>query len=379
MYIQCTKKLLDRLGRLYEKLSTPPIPIYCWHSSCFESRGVQYVVLVNDQSGAEYSFMIPSFQDFDKLVLETLKNAMVDDHLTPDEIAWYWEQAGPIAIGPTGDPSLVAALSHHTRRLKEAHAPRFLFPEVVPSMFDENSLENSLDAAFTRAFDKLMENLNHPIAKAKSKGPKKVFSANSLGLDTTPMIALDAELMLYREEKVRRSFLMPLEMDFGTLSTIIQIGFGWGENSDHEFHLKSDTIRIGADRSDMCVRLMFEGKHTEVLMEGETLLSDFIPGVRKIKYHFDFNRGWLLDLTVKKAPDADGEPYVECTGGQGTTPPEDCGGPPGYDELCEILSDPTHDEYAETLEWVHDNRNAQFDLKRINTKLKKLKFVDGTR
>lgn len=379
MYIQCTKKLLDRLGRLYEKVSTPPQAIYCWHASCFESRGSQFVVLVNDQSGAEYSFKVTSFQDFDKLVLETLKNAMVEDHLTPDEIAWYWEQAGPIAIGPTGAPSLVAALSHHTCRLKEAQAPKFVFPGTGLGLFDEAALENSFEAVFAKVFDRMMGDLDYPMAKAKSKAPKKVFSANSLGLDTTPMIALDAVMQLGRQEKVSRSFLIPLEMDFGTLSTILQMGFGWEERSDHEFHLKNDTIRIGADKSDMYVRLMFEGKHTEVLMEGETLLADFIPGVRKIKYHVGFNRGWLLDLTVKKAPDFDGGPYVSCIGGQGTTPPEDCGGPPGYDDLCEILSDPTHDEYAETLEWVRANRNATFDLKRINARLKNLKFVDTTR
>jgi hypothetical protein len=33
-------------------------------------------------------------------------------------------------------------------------------------------------------------------------------------------------------------------------------------------------------------------------------------------------------------------------------PPEDCGGPPGYEELLEILGNPSHPEHEEKFEWL---------------------------
>jgi len=383
MYIQCTKTLFEHLGPLCSELSTPYESTYRWHANCFELYGLQYVMFLNDTGDEDLLIKVESFQDFGKQVELALHFDMEKSGLTAAQIAKYMEDTGPITFVLTHDQALVARLNKRITRLKESRSPQLLFPGAFPGTGNEAAFENSLDAVIDRVFDKILGDLAYPMsrntAKTRSKAPRKTSSTSALSLDKTPMVALDAELMLYRDEKVTRSFLVPLEMDFGTLSTILQMGFGWSESSDHEFHLKRDTIRIGADRSDMYMRLMFEGKHTQVLMEGETVLSDFIPGVRKIQYHFGFDRGWLLDISVKKATDFDGGPYVECTGGQGTTPPEDCGGPPGYDELCEILGDPTHVEYAETVEWIHDNRNAKFDLKRINTELKKLKFVDITR
>ena len=36
----------------------------------------------------------------------------------------------------------------------------------------------------------------------------------------------------------------------------------------------------------------------------------------------------------------------------GRCPPEDVGGPSGYEEFLEIMSDTAHDSYAETRQWV---------------------------
>lgn len=369
MYVQCTKKLLDKLGCQYEKLADPPQASLCWHASYFEHRGESYIVLVQDQSEAVYSFVINSFQDFTKMVKDVLTEAMKEDRLTSEEIAVYWEKALPMLIGPTGDLSLVGRLSGHTRRLKEEQGRKSLFAgqDAIDSL--------AIDGVFERLFDKLAAFMD----ESKPK-PKKKAGSHRIFLPMQPaMVALNADMVLGGEKKVTRSFLVPLALDFLTLGEILQIGFGWKEDSSHEFSLKSDTIRIGSSISDMKFRLMWEGEHAQILLEDEALLSDYIPGIRRIKYVYGFDRGWRLDLKVGKVSNFEGAPYVECTGGEGTTPPEDCGGPPGYDEMCEILEDRNHEEYAETRVWMRSNRDAAFDQERINAKFKKLKFVEGTR
>ena len=46
------------------------------------------------------------------------------------------------------------------------------------------------------------------------------------------------------------------------------------------------------------------------------------------------------------------ETYPRLIGGERNCPPEDCGGPPGYESLLRILADPSDPQYGETLEWL---------------------------
>jgi len=42
---------------------------------------------------------------------------------------------------------------------------------------------------------------------------------------------------------------------------------------------------------------------------------------------------------------------VQCLEGEGTCPPEDVGGVGGFQEFCEVMSDPGHERYAEYRTW----------------------------
>ena len=50
--------------------------------------------------------------------------------------------------------------------------------------------------------------------------------------------------------------------------------------------------------------------------------------------------------------------------GRRAAPPEDCGGPPGYEELLRVLSDPSAPEHADMCTWVGPDFEAeQFDAR----------------
>jgi hypothetical protein len=51
-------------------------------------------------------------------------------------------------------------------------------------------------------------------------------------------------------------------------------------------------------------------------------------------------------------PAAIDQPVPAYVDGQRACPPEDCGGPWGYEELIAILADPAHPERVERLEWI---------------------------
>lgn len=66
------------------------------------------------------------------------------------------------------------------------------------------------------------------------------------------------------------------------------------------------------------------------------------------RYDHDFGDGCEHDVRVL-CRTADG---AHCLDGAGACPPEDCGGPPGYERLLEVLTDPSHPEHAELTEWL---------------------------
>lgn len=51
-------------------------------------------------------------------------------------------------------------------------------------------------------------------------------------------------------------------------------------------------------------------------------------------------------------------------------PPEDCGGPSGYEELLGVLADPLHEDHEHMLEWIGGPLDpAAFDFALTNAQL----------
>jgi hypothetical protein len=86
-------------------------------------------------------------------------------------------------------------------------------------------------------------------------------------------------------------------------------------------------------------------------------------------YEYDFGDGWEHLITVERIGPVDPkESYPQCVAGERACPPEDCGGPPGYDELLEALADPAHPEHGELKERVPVDFDPEvFDLEHVNT------------
>jgi hypothetical protein len=69
-------------------------------------------------------------------------------------------------------------------------------------------------------------------------------------------------------------------------------------------------------------------------------------------YWYDFGEDWWHTVEIEAVgPAQQGAFYPRCTDGAGACPPEDCGGPPGFDEFKRALADPDHPEHEELLEW----------------------------
>jgi Plasmid pRiA4b ORF-3-like protein len=119
-----------------------------------------------------------------------------------------------------------------------------------------------------------------------------------------------------------RRLLVPSTMTLGDLHLAIQAAMGWEDCHLHAFDI--DGRRYG-DRRTV----------DDVADENRLTLSSLLKsGVARCTYTYDFGDDWEHTVEIEKTqPAVDGEAYPRCVAGKGACPPEDCGGPWGYQHL----------------------------------------------
>lgn len=88
----------------------------------------------------------------------------------------------------------------------------------------------------------------------------------------------------------------------------------------------------------------------------------------RFEYVYDFGDNWCHGVLVEEIlpPDSDST-YPICVDGARAWPPEDCGGPPGYDDILEALQHPSAPQFRELLEWLPRGYDPEiFDLRATN-------------
>lgn len=139
---------------------------------------------------------------------------------------------------------------------------------------------------------------------------------------------------------------------------------GW-----EDYHLHS--FKIGAARYGMQFDDFPEGE----LDEKDVTVLRAIGDVRRFSYEYDFGDSWGHEVVVESLSRLPrGLKFGVCVDGQNACPPEDCGGPPGYADLLEVLADPTHDEHEHMLSWVGGPFDpAEFDFALANARLQSVR------
>ncbi len=131
---------------------------------------------------------------------------------------------------------------------------------------------------------------------------------------------------------VVRTVELPSDMFLDEVSEVVQAAYGWLGYHLHRF-ATGDPFAPGAEVY-LCPFEVDDGE--DGLDARDIRLDELIasPG-DTCRYDYDYGDGWEVELRlldVLPAAGADG-PRVRCTTGEGAPPPEDSGGPGGYDDL----------------------------------------------
>ena len=152
------------------------------------------------------------------------------------------------------------------------------------------------------------------------------------------------------EPVVTRVIDIPPDSTLPELHDLLQVAVGWTDSHLHQF-VAADTTAYGVPGDD--------DDWMEQQDETGHQLKDLST---PFTYLYDFGDGWMHDVDILGSGGHD----VGCVFGEGTCPPEDCGGAGGYERLLQVLGNPMDDEHDQMMMWaggqLRDFDRAETDL-----------------
>ncbi len=139
---------------------------------------------------------------------------------------------------------------------------------------------------------------------------------------------------------VWRVFTIPGAVSLYQLHRAFQAVMGWG--GGHLYVLEIGGVSYGDPDPEFSVRNAKSSR-----------LKDAADPGGHFTYLYDFGDDWLHTVHVEEVrPRQANETVPQLLAGQGACPPEDIGGPPGYAQFLEAMTDPLHPEHEEMAEWI---------------------------
>jgi len=135
---------------------------------------------------------------------------------------------------------------------------------------------------------------------------------------------------------------------------------GWEDSHLHSFE-------IGGERYGM----QFDDYPEGELDEEDFTVVTAVGTNDRFTYEYDFGDSWEHEITVHRVwRMTKGLKSAVCLDGANACPPEDVGGPWGYEHLLAVLADPSHEEYEHLSTWLGAPLDpTEFDVALVNARL----------
>lgn len=168
-----------------------------------------------------------------------------------------------------------------------------------------------------------------------------------------------------------RELVVPSNLTLSSLASVILLAMGWDEDHLHQFVVgKSRKADFYATSIGELESRMSSSKDGRKFCIGEILCKKGDV----VCFEYDYGDSWQHTVKlISSAEYEEGETKeIILTGGERACPPEDCGGIPGYLDICEAMKNPTSAHAQEMIEWMGCRFDPElFPLKKAQAIVKK--------
>lgn len=393
MYIQCTKKMLDKLDS--EKIgmvSTDECDdgadgFYSWHVNYITINRRKVIVCMNNLTRYTIIIYRPKAKDiahFESRIKEGIRTAFLEEGIPREMVEEYFRNCGDVKFSKTKDRRLLANLNQ-TCQIVQYYA----------ELLDEDAvLQSRASLNLGRYMVKFDGKYEYPAHKllgviCRMRDIPEQDLEQILEIEN---YQLKIRLMLEHYDIWRR-ILIPARCTFQELHMAIQFTFGWFGYHLHEFSVMDENykaeegtplyaypkkIRI-VDGEDPEMEQFLERDRYEVKYDTKTSLREIFQETDRCIYTYDFGDNWEHEIILEKVERDSHNRIPYLLEQKGERPPEDVGGEGGFEEYMRIVSDPENPEYEFMVQWSENTRADQRTIEEINRQLNRYYCYIGFR
>ncbi|AXI00255.1 plasmid pRiA4b ORF-3 family protein [Sporosarcina sp. PTS2304] len=368
MQIHVTKKVLDAIPFAPEEI--PEVegnPMYAWHANLITFNRRKTLVLMNDSTRyvvVLHGLKAKEIKQLDVWVVEAIRQTLKAERAQEEVIEQYIREAGGVTFHKTKNRSMV------TRLNQACDVAACFYNELDPAELISTTIGKRASRFLvgggklpaTYPHEEMMKEL------AELAGVDSIFSERAARMHIS---------MVLEKQLIWRRVLVPLNISFTDFHQMMQVLFNWHDSHLHEFLLYDESVSSDTSQIPKPIVSIVSYEEAfdyagdmELKREKGLLLSDFVPRHQYIKYVYDFGDNWEHDIVLEEIVD---DAFIEspvCLEGEGTAPPEDCGGEHGFDEFLLVMNDPAHPDHQSMKEWVSGQLHREFDRIAVNHELK---------
>ncbi len=372
MNIQCTQKLLEKL-KAPATTVTESSDFFDWHGGCLLINRHNTVVFTNNlfrYSLVLYNLKAADFKKLDQLFKKALTEVLLAEGIDQATIDRYLNQAGPISYGKTTNKSITAQINYTGR----------ILPFYSEYFSEDHIIQTDLNLKLGTYLQKVGKEYIYPRELLLSAffqfKENKLPILSSEELSKTKVPGERAFVLLVQlpcgDQVIWRRLAVPARITFAKFHRVLQACFNWQDAHLHLFQILADNSNVVAEsKSDDQDDFYLDAQQFHDTFSERKRLSAYLPEYRTIHYTYDFGDDWLHMIELEETIDNYEGQLPQCLDGEGTAPPEDVGGEDGYMEFLSIVEEEADSkEKRETLEWAEDQNWQEYDLQKINARLR---------
>ena len=160
---------------------------------------------------------------------------------------------------------------------------------------------------------------------------------------------------------VWRRLLIPSGYTFMELHAVLQGAMGWEDAHLYMFRLDDASYEQIYDGE---APVADGARDAAQRVVGEDLSRGCV-----LHYDYDFGDGWHHLVHVEDENPLSRSDQIRwpwCVAGENACPPEDCGGPYGFQHLLDVLADPAHEEFERLSNWAQGYVATEFNTTQAN-------------
>jgi hypothetical protein len=304
MLIHCSKKLLDEL-KIKPDAEMSEESLFSWSAHLLTIDRRKMVVAVNNENRYAivlYGLKAKDFKRLDEVISDGIRETWRAEGIKDNVIEKYLSAAGEIRFTKSKDRSAVSRLNRACE-----------YVNFLGNYLDSTSLINS------RIGKEVSRDL---VGSGKNKyiyPYKEMFKEleHLAGVQIFHMVAVKLKITLRLDEHpVWRRIVVPIDRTFEELNEIIRVAFDWGYQHLHSFYLydhQGPKVQLSPNH-----HAYHEAGYKPILnivtspeallfpidmdrnFEMDVKLSQYLPGVTKLKYLYDFGDNWEHYIEIEK-------------------------------------------------------------------------------